>query len=80
MLFVCAKVSQAALLPRGRPEINTCVLAMLKEVDDCGFGNCTNHRVCESACPKGVSITHIAHFNREFLKAGLFGRLGLKEK
>jgi hypothetical protein len=30
--------------------------------------------MCESACPKEVSITHIARFNREFLKAGLFGR------
>jgi len=47
---------------------------MLKEMDTCGFGNCTNHRVCEYACPKEVSITHIARFNREFLKAGLFGR------
>jgi succinate dehydrogenase / fumarate reductase iron-sulfur subunit len=52
---------------------------MLKEMDACGFGNCTNHRVCESACPKEVSITHIARFNREFLKAGLFGRLPIKK-
>jgi len=74
MLFVSAKVSQLALLPQGRPEANTRVLAMLKEMDACGFGNCTNHRVCEAACPKEVSISHIARFNREFLKAGLFGR------
>ena len=53
---------------------------MLKEMDACGFGNCTNHRVCENACPKEVSITHIARFNREFLKAGLFGRLTVGEK
>lgn len=74
MLFVSAKVSQFALLPQGRPEANTRVLAMLKEMDACGFGNCTNHRVCESACPKEVSITHIARFNREFLKAALFAK------
>ena len=47
---------------------------MLKEMDQCGFGNCTNHRVCENACPKEVSITHIARFNREFLKAALFAK------
>jgi succinate dehydrogenase / fumarate reductase iron-sulfur subunit len=74
MLFVSAKVSQLALLPQGRPEATQRVLAMLKEMDTCGFGNCTNHRVCENACPKEVSITHIARFNREFLKAAFFAR------
>jgi succinate dehydrogenase / fumarate reductase iron-sulfur subunit len=74
MLFVSAKVSQLALLPQGRPEATRRVLAMLKEMDNCGFGNCTNHRACENACPKEVSISHIARFNREFLKAALFSR------
>ncbi len=74
MLFVSAKVSQFALLPQGKPEASQRVLAMLKEMDNCGFGNCTNHRMCESACPKEVSITHIARFNREFLKAALFNK------
>jgi len=74
MLFVSAKVSQFALLPQGRTEATQRVLSMLKEMDSCGFGNCTNHRVCENACPKEVSITHIARFNREFLKATLVGR------
>jgi succinate dehydrogenase / fumarate reductase iron-sulfur subunit len=67
-------VSQFALLPQGQPEARHRVLAMMKEMDICGFGNCTNHRVCEAACPKEVSITHIARFNREFLKAALFNR------
>ncbi len=74
MLFVSAKVSQFALLPQGRPEATQRVLAMLKEMDSRGFGNCTNHRVCETACPKEISITHIARFNREFLKAALLAR------
>ncbi len=74
MLFVSAKVSQFALLPQGRPEATQRVLAMLNEMDNCGFGNCTNHRACENACPKEVSISHIARFNREFLKAALFAR------
>jgi succinate dehydrogenase / fumarate reductase iron-sulfur subunit len=75
MLFVSAKVSQFALLPQGKPEATRRVLAMLNEMDNCGFGNCTNHRACESACPKEVSISHIARFNREFLKAALFARM-----
>lgn len=74
MLFVSAKVSQFALLPQGRAEATRRVMAMLKEMDSCGFGNCTNHRACENACPKEVSISHIARFNREFLKAALFAR------
>ena len=75
MLFVSAKVSQFALLPQGRAEATRRVMAMLKEMDSCGFGNCTNHRACENACPKEVSISHIARFNREFLKAALFARM-----
>jgi len=74
MLFVSAKVSQLALLPQGRPEATRRVLAMLREMDSCGFGNCTNHRMCENACPKEVSITHIARFNREFLKAAFVAK------
>jgi len=74
MLFVSAKVSQFALLPQGQAEANSRVLAMMKEMDACGFGNCTNHRMCEAACPKEVSITHIARFNREFLKAAIINR------
>jgi succinate dehydrogenase / fumarate reductase iron-sulfur subunit len=74
MLFVSAKVSQFALLPQGRAEANSRVLAMMKAMDACGFGNCTNHRMCEAACPKEVSISHIARFNREFLKAAMTNR------
>ena len=74
MLFVSAKVSQFALLPQGKLEAKQRVMAMLKQMDSCGFGNCTNHRMCESTCPKEISITHIARFNREFLKASLLGR------
>ncbi|TFG37257.1 MAG: succinate dehydrogenase/fumarate reductase iron-sulfur subunit, partial [Desulfobacterales bacterium] len=29
-------------------------------------------RECEAACPKGISIRHIARLNREFIKAALF--------
>ncbi len=70
MLFVSAKVSQLALLPQGRPEAATRALAMVKTMDQIGFGNCSNHRACEAACPKEISIVNIARLNREFVKAG----------
>ena len=40
-------------------------------MDELGFGNCTNTRVCEAVCPKNESIANIARLNREFLKAKL---------
>ncbi|MGD9017311.1 MAG: succinate dehydrogenase/fumarate reductase iron-sulfur subunit [Desulfobacterales bacterium] len=70
MLFVSAKVSQLALLPQGRPEAATRALAMVKTMDQMGFGNCSNHRACEAACPKEISIVNIARLNREYVKAG----------
>ncbi|MCU0605025.1 MAG: succinate dehydrogenase/fumarate reductase iron-sulfur subunit, partial [Desulfobacterales bacterium] len=44
MLFVSAKISQLALLPQGRPEADRRALAMVRTMDACGFGNCSNHR------------------------------------
>ncbi len=72
MLFVSAKVSQLALLPQGQPERATRALEMVHKMDALGFGNCSNERECEAACPKGISIRNIARLNREFLKAAIF--------
>jgi len=74
MLFVSAKVSHLSLLPQGRPEAARRALSMVAQMDAQGFGNCTNHRECEMECPKGISISHIARLNREFLKAALWSR------
>ncbi len=71
MLFVSAKVSQFALLPQGRVEAADRVLNMIKQMDEEGFGNCTNTGACEVECPKGISLTNIARLNREYLKASL---------
>jgi len=69
MLFVSAKVSHMALLPQGKPEAARRALSMLKKMDALGFGNCSNETECEAECPKEISISNIARFNREFLKA-----------
>ena len=42
MLFVGAKVSQYALLPQGKVEATNRVLNMVRQMDEEGFGNCTN--------------------------------------
>jgi succinate dehydrogenase / fumarate reductase iron-sulfur subunit len=72
MLFVGAKISHLTLLPQGKPEAAKRALSMLKKMDDLGFGNCGNETECEAVCPKNISITNIARFNREFLKASFF--------
>jgi succinate dehydrogenase / fumarate reductase iron-sulfur subunit len=69
MLFTGAKISHLALLPQGRPEAAKRALAMLRTMEELGFGNCSNERECEAECPKEISIVNIARMNREFLKA-----------
>lgn len=71
MLFVAAKVSHLANLPQGRMEAVRRAKAMVAKMDELGFGNCTNTGACEVECPKGISLTHIARLNREFLAAVL---------
>lgn len=71
MLFVAAKISHLRLLPQGEPERATRVLAMVEQMDEEGFGNCTNHYECGAACPKGIPVASIARMNREFLRASL---------
>jgi len=69
MLFVSAKVSHLGHLPQGQPERDKRVLAMVRQMDAEGFGNCTNQYECEAACPKEISVDHIARMNRDFAKA-----------
>ena len=69
MLFVSAKVSQLSLLPQGKVEATKRVLNMVKQMDEEGFGNCSNTGACEIECPKGISLENIARMNREYLKA-----------
>ena len=73
MLFVSAKVSQYALLPQGKVEAADRVLNMVNQMDEEGFGNCTNTGACEVECPKCISLENIARMNREYLFASLKG-------
>jgi len=69
MLFTSAKVAQLSALPQGKAEASARVQAMLTAMEDCGFGNCSNHYECQAACPKGINVKFIAKLNREYQKS-----------
>jgi len=71
MLFVSAKVSQMAMLPQGEVEAQRRVQNMVKQMDEEGFGMCSNITACEAECPKEISVEHIARMNREYLSSTL---------
>ena len=62
MLFVSAKVSQFALLPQGQVERARRARAMVRKMDELGFGNCTNTGACAAECPKNIPLSNIEHF------------------
>ena len=70
-LFVSAKIAQLSLLPQGKPEQKQRVLNMVAQMDEEGFGHCTNTGACEATCPKDISIENISIMNKEYLKATL---------
>jgi len=69
MLFVSAKASHLNPLPQGAAEKDKRTLAMVRQMDEEGFGNCTNQFECEAVCPKEISADHIAKLNRDYLAA-----------
>ncbi len=70
-LFTAAKISHLALLPQGSVEASRRVVAMVRQMSEEGFGDCSNHTECEAVCPKGISIACIARMRREYVKAVL---------
>ncbi len=71
MLFTAAKVAHLSTLPQGQAERTRRVLNMVDQMESDGFGYCTNHGACQTACPKEISIDFIAFLNRELLTATL---------
>jgi succinate dehydrogenase / fumarate reductase iron-sulfur subunit len=78
MLFVGAKVSHLGLLPQGQAERDRRVIAMVKTMDELGFGNCTNQYECSAACPKLISHDFIARLNRDYLSATIRSAFALE--
>lgn len=71
MLFTSAKVAHLALLPQGEVESDKRVQSMVKQMDEEGFGMCSNTGACEVECPKEISIANIALLNREYMASVL---------
>lgn len=68
-LFTSAKISQLAQLPQGQPERLQRVKRMVIQMDEEGFGNCSNEGECEAVCPKNISMDNIALMNRDFRRS-----------
>ncbi|MCB1303742.1 MAG: succinate dehydrogenase/fumarate reductase iron-sulfur subunit [Leptospiraceae bacterium] len=69
MLFVSAKISHLGLLPQGQPEREKRAQSMVAQMDEEGFGNCTNQYECEAVCPKGISVNFISRMNADYRKS-----------
>ncbi|HZV11950.1 MAG TPA: succinate dehydrogenase/fumarate reductase iron-sulfur subunit [Candidatus Kapabacteria bacterium] len=69
MLFVSAKISQLALLPQGQVERKDRVESMVAQMNEEGFGSCTNTGACSAECPKLIGQENIARLNREYIRA-----------
>lgn len=70
-LFTGAKVTHLAKLPQGQPERRDRVKSMVRQMEIEGFGTCTNHGECSTACPKEIPLSVIALLNRDYLSAAL---------
>lgn len=74
VLFVGARVTQLSLLPQGETERTERVVKMVAQMDEEGFGSCSWMGSCTAACPKDISLEHIANLNKEFLRAMIIER------
>ncbi|HHP7241997.1 MAG TPA: succinate dehydrogenase/fumarate reductase iron-sulfur subunit [Cyclobacteriaceae bacterium] len=71
MLFVSAKVAHLGMLPQGEVEQDERVQKMVLQMDEEGFGACTNTGACSAECPKEISLENIAYLNRKYLHSEL---------
>lgn len=71
MLFTGAKVTHLALLPQGEVERTKRVKAMVEQMDEEGFGACSNTYACSAECPKEIPISVISMLNQEYFKASV---------
>lgn len=68
-LFTSAKISHMVFLPQGKVEAESRVKKMVNQMDEEGFGHCSNTEACEVACPQQISVLHIARMNYEYNKS-----------
>ncbi|HEY6003704.1 MAG TPA: succinate dehydrogenase/fumarate reductase iron-sulfur subunit [Anaeromyxobacter sp.] len=73
-LFTGAKVTHLGVLPQGKPERGSRVLAMATQARAEGFGHCTTIGECAKVCPASIQLEVISRMNRDFLRAVLTRR------
>lgn len=71
MLFASAKVAHLSKLPQGQVESESRAIKIVNQMDEEGFGRCSNTGACEAECPKEISIENIALLNRQYFSAVL---------
>lgn len=73
-LFTSAKISHLALLPQGDKETSIRVVDMVNQMEEEGFGYCTNTEACQVECPENISVLNIARMNYEYNKAKVLAK------
>lgn len=73
MLFTASKASHLNLLPQGQAERYDRSVLMVEQMDEEGFGGCTNIGECSAVCPKEIGMDFIAMLNRDLVRGTLAG-------
>lgn len=73
MLFTASKVAHLNALPQGQTERYDRAVLMVDQMDEEGFGGCTNIGECSAVCPKEIPLDVIAMMNRDLLRGTLSG-------
>jgi succinate dehydrogenase / fumarate reductase iron-sulfur subunit len=67
-LFTGAKITHLGVLPQGKPERDMRAIRMVTQMNEEGFGGCTNIGECTGVCPKEIPLEVIAAMNRDYLR------------
>ncbi len=67
-LFTGAKITHLGVLPQGKLEQDLRALRMVSQMNEEGFGGCTNIGECTGVCPKQIPLEVIAAMNRDYLR------------
>ncbi|MBF8149122.1 succinate dehydrogenase/fumarate reductase iron-sulfur subunit [Winogradskyella sp. F6397] len=73
-LFTSAKITQLELLPQGQTETSKRVVAIVNQMEEEGFGHCTNTEACQVECPEDISVLNIPRMNYEYNKAKILNK------
>ncbi len=68
-LFTGAKIAHLNKFPQGQVERDNRVIAMVEQMEEEGFGDCSNFGECEAVCPQEISIAAIAEMRSDYVKA-----------